>query len=244
MKKLVLMAAFVMSFGSLFAQTDANKLREEGNDALQAKNYEVAFTKYDAFLKETQNADSVTAFNCGICADKVKKYADAVKYFDIAIAKNYNVANAYVGKASALKDLKKDAEYIQAIQEGLKIDPSNKNLEKMFAVYYLKEGQKFQKANNLQKAEESYKQITTLNSKKWKTDALYSMGVLFFNSGATLLQKATPLATSEPDKYAKEKEVAIGEFKKAAEYLKEASTVSPEREDIKKVLTQVETSLK
>lgn len=36
-----------------------------------------------------------------------KKYADAVKYFDIAIQKNYNVANAYARKAGALKDLKK-----------------------------------------------------------------------------------------------------------------------------------------
>ncbi len=47
------------------------------------------------------------AYNCGVCADQIKKYADAVKYFDVAIQKNYNVANAYARKAGALKDLKK-----------------------------------------------------------------------------------------------------------------------------------------
>ena len=27
------------------------------------------------------------AYNCGVCADQIKKYADAVKYFDVAIQK-------------------------------------------------------------------------------------------------------------------------------------------------------------
>ena len=115
--------------------------------------------------------------------------------------------------------------------------------EKLYAIHYLKEGQKFQKANDIAKAEESYKKVTTLSGKKWKTDALYSLGVLFYNNGATVLKKAAPLANSDADKYATEKAAADADFKKAADYLQEAATLSPERAEIKKMLTQVQESL-
>ncbi|WP_221656733.1 tetratricopeptide repeat protein [Bacteroides salyersiae] len=243
MRKFILLVAMCCATGSIFAQTDPNQLKKEGNDALNAKNYQVAFTKYDAYLKQTNNSDSVMAYNCGVCADQIKKYADAVKYFDVAIQKNYNVANAYARKAGALKDLKKDAEMVETLEAGLKIAPDNKTMEKLYAIHYLKEGQKFQKANDIAKAEESYKQVTTLSGKKWKTDALYSLGVLFYNNGATVLKKAAPLANSDADKYATEKAAADADFKKAADYLQEATTLSPERAEIKKMLTQVQESL-
>lgn len=245
MRKFILLVALCCATtGSLFAQTDPNQLKKEGNDALNAKNYELAFTKYDAFLKQTNSTDSVTAYNCGVCADKTKRYADAVKYFDIAIQKNYNLANAYVGKAGALKDMKKNAEYVATLEDGLKVAPNDKNLEKLYAIYYLIEGQKFQKANDIIKAEESYKHVTTLKGKKWKTDALYSLGVLFYNNAAVVLKKAAPLASSDADKYATEKATADAEFKKASDYLEEAVALSPERAEIKKMLTQVQGSMK
>lgn len=54
--------------------------------------------------------------------------------------------------------------------------------------------------------------MTTLSGKKWKTDALYSLGVLFYNNGATVLKKAAPLANSDADKYATEKAAAEADF--------------------------------
>ena len=243
MKKFSILVALCCVTGSIFAQTAPSQIKKEGNDALNAKNYEVAFTKYDSYLKQTNGTDSVTAYNCGVCADKTKRYADAAKYFDIAIQKNYNLANAYIGKAGALKDLKKNPEYVETLEAGLKAVPGNKTLEKLYAIYYLKEGQKFQKTGNIEKAEENYKQVTTLSSKKWKTDALYSLGVLFFNNGADILKKAAPLA-SDADKYAAEKAKADADFKKANDYLQEATTLSPERPEVKKMLTQVQESMK
>lgn len=90
MKKIVLLLAFCLSIGNLFAQ-DADKLRDEGDAALKAKNYAEAFTKYDAFLKQTNNEDADRVFNCGFAAFQAKKYEDAVKYYDLAIQKNKNV---------------------------------------------------------------------------------------------------------------------------------------------------------
>lgn len=83
--------------------------------------------------------------------------------------------------------------------EGIKAVPGNATIEKLYAIYYLKEGQKFQQAGNIEKAEENYKHATDVTSKKWKTDALYSLGVLFYNNGADVLRKATPLASSNKE---------------------------------------------
>ncbi len=234
MKKLFLLAALFFTVNNSFAQTpDPNQLRNEGAEALNAKNYAVAFDKFSKYLELTNNQDSVIAFNCGVCADNVKKYADAAKYFDIAIQKNYSVANAYVGKAGAYRDMNNTAKYVETLKEGLKAVPGNATLEKLYAIYYLKAGQAFQKKGNVAKAEENYKEVTTLQSKKWKTDALYSLGVLFYNNGANLL-KAN--ATANKDK-------AVADFKKANDYLEEAVAISPERAEIKKILDQVKTQL-
>lgn len=242
MKKLILLLALSFTTHSFFAQTaDPNQLKNEGNTALNAKNYEEAFKKYNEYLKLTNNTDSVTAYNCGVCADKTNKFADAANYFDVAIKANYNLANAYVGKAGALRSLKKNAEYVTTLEEGLAAVPGNAVLEKLYAVNYLKEGQAFQKANKVAEAEESYKHIVTaVTGKKWKTDALYSLGVLLYNNGATVLKNATPLANSNPDKYATEKAAADADFTKAIDYLEQAVALSPERPELKKMLTQVQ----
>ena len=245
MKKIILLLALCFTANNFFAQTtDPNQLKNEGNDALNAKNYAVAYEKYSEYLKLTNNQDSVTAYNCGVCADNIKKYNEAANYFDIAIKKGYNLANAYIGKSAAYRDMKNNKEYIATLAEGIKAVPGNATLEKLYAIYYLKEGQKFQQAGNIEKAEENYKHATDVSSKKWKTDALYSLGVLFYNNGASVLQKATPLANSNKEKYASEKAKADADFKKAVDYLGEAITLSPNRTEIKQMQDQAKGIIK
>ena len=84
-----------------------------------------------------------------------------MKYFDVAIQKNYNVANAYARKAGALKDLKKNAEMVETLEAGLKIAPGNKTMEKLYAIHYLKEGQKFQKVIDIAIAYDIFKKVST-----------------------------------------------------------------------------------
>jgi tetratricopeptide (TPR) repeat protein len=138
MKKLILSLALCCAATNFFAQeADLAKLRDDGIAALEAKDYQKAYTNFSNYLNQTNNQDSVIAFNCGICADKIKKSEDAVKYFDIAVQKKYNLVNAYIGKAGALKDLKKNDEYLATIKEGLKEVPGDKSLTKMYTTYYL-----------------------------------------------------------------------------------------------------------
>lgn len=244
MKKLILLFAFCITMTSTFAQTDPNQLKKEGSEAFNAKNYPVAYAKFSEYLKLTNNQDSATAYYCGMAADEVKKYVEAVTFFDLAIQKNFNTGNAYARKALALDALKKNDEYLATLEEGLKVAPGNPTLEKNYGLYYLKAGVSAQKAGKTADAEECYKKIITLNNKKYKTDALYSLGVLCYNDGANILKKAAPLANADADKYAAEKANADAKFKEAVGYLEEAAKVSPERPEIKKMLTQVQGAIK
>ena len=138
MKKLILSLALCCAATNFFAQeADLGKLRNDGIAALEAKDYQTAYNNFSSYLNQTNNQDSVIAFNCGICADKIKKAEDAVKYFDIAIQKKYNLTNAYIGKAGALKDLKKNDEYVATLKEAVEAIPGDKKLVSMYATYYV-----------------------------------------------------------------------------------------------------------
>ena len=179
MKKLILSLALFCTATNFFAQNaDPAQLVNEGKAALEAKNYQEAFTKFSTYLTQTNNQDSVIAYNCGVCADKIKKPTEALKYFDIAVQKKYNLANAYIGKAGALKDLKKNDEYVATLKEGLEANPGNKTLTKMYATYYVNQGILAQRAKKNSEAEEAFKQAIAIQPEN--VNALNSLGSLFF----------------------------------------------------------------
>lgn len=243
MKKIVLLLAFCLNVGNLFAQ-EADKLRDEGDAAIKAKNYAEALTKYSEYLKLTNYEDEARIYNAGICADQADKPEEAVKFFDMSIQKNYNTDDAYVGKAKALRDLDKAAEFTATVEAGLKKFPNNSNLEKMLYVYCMKKGQTAQKAGKIAEAEELFKDVLVINNAKYKGNALYSLGILFYNNGAKTLQAATPIATSDPDKYAAEKKKATSDFEKAKTYLEQAVATDATNENAKKSLDSVIATLK
>ena len=227
MKKLILSLALCCAATNFFAQnTDPAQLVNEGKAALESKNYQLAFTKFSTYLTQTNNQDSVIAFNCGVCADKIKKPADALKYFDIAVQKKYNLAkikkpaealkyfdiavqkkynlaNAYIGKAGALKDLKKNDEYVATLKEGLEANPGNKTLTKLYATYYVNQGIMAQKAKKMDAAEEAFKQAIAIQADN--VNALNSLGSLYYSKGANTMKTDV--------------EKAKVEFKEAKEYL-------------------------
>ena len=245
MKKIILLLAFCLSVGNLFAQdANADKLREEGDAAMTAKNYPEVVAKYSEYLKLTNYEDESRIFNCAFAAYNAKKYDDAIKFYDMAIQKGYKADDAYVGKAMSLRSQDKAADFTATVEAGLKANAQNANLEKLLYAYCMKKGQAAQKAGKTEEAEENFKKVIPLNHKTYKTNALYSLGVLCYNDGANILKKAAPLANSDADKYAAEKEKADGRFKEALDYLEEAAKISPENENVKKMLPQVKAVMK
>lgn len=245
MKKIVLLLAFCLSIGNLFAQdVDANKLCTEGDAAMKAKNYAEALTKYSEYLKLTNYEDADRVFNCGYAAFNAKKYDDAVKFYDMAIQKGKNVDNAYVGKAMSLRDQDKAAEFTSTVEAGLKVNPSNQNLEKLLYGYCMKKGQAAQKAGKINDAEELFKDVLVVANKTYKGNALYSLGAMYYNEGAKILTAATPLATTDADKYNAEKDKADVQMKKAKDYLNQAIALNPADEKCKKILASIDETLK
>ena len=232
MKKIVLLVAFCLSIGNVFAQ-DAEKLRDEGDAALKAKNYPEAVAKYGEYLKLTEYKDTVRIFNCGFSANQAKMYEEAAKYFDMAVKYNYNLDDSYTGEAMAYRNLNKTEEFVSTVEAGLKALPGNANLEKLLYSYCIKQGQAAQKKGDIAGAEALYKNVLIASNKKYQEGALYSLG----------LQKATPLATSEPDKYKAEKAKADAQLKEAKEYLDKALALNPNNANVKKLIDAIAATL-
>lgn len=205
MKKIVLLVALCLCVGNLFAQ-DADKLRDEGDAALKAKDYATVVTKYGEYLKQNNYQDTARIFNCGYAANQAKNYAEAAKYFDMAVKMNYNVDDSYVGEAMAYRNLNKTEEFLTTVKEGLKVIPDG--------------------------------------NKDYQSNAYYSLGAMLYGNGAKILQAATPIATSEPDKYNAEKAKADKDFKQAKEYLTKAVELDPKDENSKKILASINDILK
>ena len=187
MKKLILSIALCCTAMNFYAQNaNHGQLINEGKAALEAKNYQEAYTKFSTYLTQTNNQDSVIAFNCGVCADKIKKPAEALKYFDIAVQKKYNLVNAYIGKANALKNLKKNDEYIATLKEGLEANPGDKALTKLYANYYVNQGIMAQKSGKTSAAEDAFKQAISIQENNM--NALNSLGSLYYSKGAATLK--------------------------------------------------------
>ena len=237
MKRIVLLLAMSLSVGNVFAQ-DADKLRDEGDAALKAKNYAEAFTKYDGFLKQTNNEDADRVFNCAFAAFQAKKYEEAVKYYDLAIKKNKNIDDAYAGKAMSLRNLNKAAEFAATVEEGLKAKPGDADLEKLLYVYCIKQGQAAQKSGNVAKAEELFKDVLIVGNAKYKENALYSLGAMYYNEGAKILATAT-----DPAKYEAEKAKADVQMKKAKEYMEQAVALNAANANAKKILDSINETL-
>lgn len=239
MKKIVITLALCLSMGNVFAQTDADKLREAADAAMTAKNYAEAYKNYDAFLKQTNNEDADRVFNCAIAAFQAKMYNEAVTYFDLAIAKGKNVDDSYIRKAMSLNSLDKTEELVKTIEAGLKSKPGDANLEKVLYNHCMKKAQALQKAGKVAEAETMYKHVLMAGSKAYKGNTLYSLGAMFYNEGAKILADAA----KKPETYEAEKAKADAEMNKAKSYLQEALTLNPNDTKPKSILESIDKTL-
>ncbi|MDE5612466.1 MAG: hypothetical protein K2I90_10665 [Odoribacter sp.] len=246
MKKIMLLLFSALLSLTIFAQTPGVAEKNAGNAAWKAKNYAEAFKNFEAYLKAVDFKDNAYLYNAATAASKAKLYADAVKYYDMAIQAKYKIASSYQGKAVALREQNKTKEMLATLQEGIKAvsAPNNQKLENMYATYYMKEGQKFQKAGNEAKAAEAYRTITDMNNKSFKVQGFLSLGTLYFNSGAKILQEVNPLANTDKAKYEEGKVKAMDKFKQAKSYVVKAQGIEPAHPDVKDLLSQLNEAMK
>jgi len=243
MKKIFLFLLASVFALSLFAQ-DAATLKNAGNEALRAKNYQEALKQFEQYFAVAGQDDKATVFNAAYCANKLKKYEKAIALYSKSIENRYKESSSYYFKARAYKKLKKTNEMLATIEDGLKAKPGNKKIEKLCYQHYMKQGIKFQKAGKVAKADENFSKVKDLKGKKFRVDALLSLGKLYYNSGASILDKARPFANKDKVKYATEKSKANKSFVKALGFLEEAASINPAREDVKTSIADVKKVLK
>lgn len=246
MKKLLLFIVLALFTGSIYAQDEnVAKVKNEGNAALKAKDYKLALQKLEEYLEAIEfKGDDATVYNVAFAANRVKDYAKAEKYFDMSIKNSYKSQSSYQGKANAQKAQNKTAEMLQTLQDGIKALPGKSaDLEKAYAVHFLKLGQDFQKKNNIAKAAENYLMITKMNSRSYQSRGYLSLGTLYFNNGAAILQKATPIATTDREAYETEKKKALAEFNKAKENLMQASSLTPDDQEVKDTMKELNAAI-
>jgi pilus assembly protein Flp/PilA len=236
---LIIASVFTMA---AFAQ-DAPALKNAGNAALRSKNYQEAATQFESYFKVLEGKDKATQYNYATCAYKIKKYNKAILLYTKSIDDRYKVSSSYLKKAYCYKKLKKGNEMAATLEEGMKVKPGNRKIEKMYYGFYMKSGLALQKAGKLEKAAADFEKVLIVTNKKFRTDALYSLGALYSNKGASILEAARPMANKDKTGYATEKSKAKGFYSKAVEYLQEAANVDPSREDVKKTLEDAKKAL-
>ncbi len=229
---------------SIFAQSAA-QLKKEGGVAAKSKDYKTALEKYEAYLAtEGAGEDLPIIYNLAIISNRLKDYGRAEKYFAKAAESNYKPAGAYYNLSKIQKKLKKTDEMVATLKKGIKACPTkNSKMIAALSKHYLLEGQKAQKANKVDVAKDFYKKASE-NKSRYQADALLGLGMLYFNQGATIMQKANPIANKEPEKFKAESAKAQALYKKAMAELNKAKALAPTREDLLKTMATVKAEIK
>lgn len=244
MKKIVLLIFIGVLAGNLFAQDPGAAEKNAGNAAWKAKDYALAFTNFEKYLQANGFKDKAYIYNAAVAASKAKNYQAAEKYFEMAIKNNYKIGSSYLGKAQAEEGLNKPAEMVATLEAGMKAVPGNAKLETEYGTYFLKKGQEAQKANKVEEAAKNYMKVAALTTKSQKVPALTSLATLYFNEGATILDKARPIANSDKEKYAAEKARAEVSFKKAENYVGQLKAEDPENPAVRDLTSQLKAAMK
>ncbi len=194
--------AIVFCFGIVvgFAQDEkgAVDFKNEGNEALRAKDYPKALQLYEQALSKWADTpkDTAMVYNMAVCAYQTKSFDKAIKLLDESILLNYKKETALLYKANVYKMMKNDVEYVKTLEVALANSPNDAKIKGMLTTVYLKEANIF-----------------------------YTAGATILKNAAADVAAAKYKTTDEPYKVASEK--AKDEFKKALPLVEKALAIDP-----------------
>jgi len=208
MKRLFLLSIFCLGvvFAGFAQDVDPVQLKNDGNDALRAKNYKKALELFEKSLANwgEEEEDNAMVYNAGYCAYKVKAYDKAVKFFGQSIENNYKTSTAYLYKANAQRKAGDDEGFVETLEAGIASNPNDAKMKDMLSTYYLKEG-----------------------------NAFYKKGAAILKQAAT--DVAAGKFTTNDDQYKNATGEAKEEFKKALPYFDKALKLTPNDDTAKQL---------
>ncbi len=217
MKRFFLAFAFCFGIVAGFAQDEKTAIdfKNEGNDALRAKDYPKALQLYEQALSKwgTEPKDTAMVYNMAVCAYQSKSFDKAIKFLDESIALNYKKETALLYKANTYKALKNDDAYVKTLEEALAVSPNDSKIKGMLAIVYVKEANVF-----------------------------YSAGANILKTAAADVAAAKYKTTDPQYKDAEAK--AKDEFKKALPIIEKALTYDPNNATAKQLKAACEQTIK
>lgn len=217
MKRFFLALTLCLGIVVGFAQDEKSAIdfKNEGNEALRAKDYPAALNLYEQALSKwgEEPKDTAMVYNMAVCAYQTKDFDKALKFLDESIVLGYKKDNAYLYKLNAYKATKNDEQYQKTLEEALASSPDNEKLKGMLANVYLKEANVF-----------------------------YTAGATILKNAAADVT-AAKYKTTDPA-YKVEVEKANGEFKKALPLIDKALGIDPENATGKQLKAAIEQNLK
>ena len=217
MKRLFLAIAFCFGIFVGFAQDEKSAIdfKNEGNDALRAKDYPKALQLYEQALSKWGDTpkDTAMVYNMAVCAYQTKSFDKAIALLDEAIALDYKKETAFLYKANIYKISKNDVEYEKTLEAALANFPDDAKIKGMLATVYLKEANVF-----------------------------YTAGATVLKDAAADVAAAKYKTTDQPYKDATEK--AKDEFKKALPLVEKALAIDPENATGKQLKAACEQNIK
>ncbi|MBK3517696.1 tetratricopeptide repeat protein [Carboxylicivirga marina] len=145
MKYLATLAlVLLMSLGAVAQEESAVELKNQGNEALRAKNYKGALELFEKSIAAwgEEEMDAAMVYNTATSARKIKNYEKAQKYYQDSKSLGYkaDVSTYYI--ASSLKSMGKNEEMEKVLLAGVEEFGTSKyvgHMKKMLAGYYVKE---------------------------------------------------------------------------------------------------------
>lgn len=209
----------IFCFGIIvgFAQDEKTAIdfKNEGNEALRAKDYPNALQLYEQALSKwgDEPKDTAMVYNMAVCAYQTKDYDKALKYFDESIGLDYKKETALQYKANIYQLTKNDEEYEKALEAALAASPDDSKIKGRLATFYLKEANTY-----------------------------YSEGAKILKGAADDVA-ASKYKTTD-DAYKKAVENAKDEFKKALPIVDKALAIDPANATGKQLKTAIEQNIK
>jgi tetratricopeptide (TPR) repeat protein len=216
---------------------------QEYNDAFVLFKYTIEIEMMPDYYED--KLDTAVVYNTALAAYNIKKYEEAINYFEQSAELGYGESKPFILMKDAYMKLGDTAQGVKVLKSGYKKYPSDISILNMLVDHYIKTDQPQEALDYLQKAKEQqpdnevlYFAEGTLYERIGKTnkaieaykksseikpdyfDALYNLGVLHYNKGVDMAKAANEIDNHA--KYKKAKKEADEEFKKAIPYLEEA----------------------